>query len=58
MAKKNSPTRRELLDARADLARVTREDRKAGRKGETEAYLDANDKVAAIEDQMPWWKQF
>jgi hypothetical protein len=40
----------------AEHDRVCRKDRKAGRKGETDAYLDANDKVSGLLDGMPWWK--
>jgi hypothetical protein len=49
-------TRKELKAAEAELDRVCRKDRKAGRKGETDAYLDANDKVSGLLDGMPWWK--
>ncbi len=44
-------------DARRELDRVDRADRKAGRRDETDAYLAANDRVIDAEKGVPWWRR-
>ncbi len=57
MAKSSKDARRELKDAREELERVARADRKAGHKEETDAYLAANQRVIDAEQRVPWWQR-
>ncbi|RAN92673.1 hypothetical protein GAR05_06165 [Micromonospora saelicesensis] len=43
---------KEHKDARAELERVSRRDR-----AETDAFLDANDRVIAAEKNVPWYRR-
>lgn len=49
---KDQPTRKELVAAREELRRAGRDEL------ENDRFHAANDKVAAIEAQMPWWKKW
>ncbi|MFE9192075.1 hypothetical protein ACFYL6_20965 [Micromonospora sp. NPDC007208] len=42
----------EHKDARAELERISRRDR-----AETDAFLDANDRVIAAEKNVPWYRR-
>ncbi|MFI6238322.1 hypothetical protein ACIBEF_00420 [Micromonospora sp. NPDC050795] len=43
---------KEHKDARAELERISRRDR-----AETDAFLDANDRVIAAEKNIPWYRR-
>jgi hypothetical protein len=49
--------RQHLTEARDRLDRETAAGRRSGRRGETDAWNDANDAVAAAEVALPWWKR-
>lgn len=43
---------KEHKEARAELERISRRDR-----AETDAFLDANDRVIAAEKNVSWWRR-
>lgn len=52
MGKDKKAANREYAEAKAELERITKRDR-----AETDAYLAANDRVAAAAKSVSWWRR-